>query len=75
MNHLEEEQKLVSRNIFKKVIEKKIEMNVNTRDVCKALNIEEDVIFRYFAGEDIFNLPLGIKLLDYLEKREGNIEK
>lgn len=74
MNHLTEQQKVLSRDIFKKVIEKKIALNVNARDICKTLDIDDEDAFSYFAGEDTLNLPLGIKILDYLEKCERNKE-
>lgn len=75
MNSLIKKQELVSRDILKKVVEKKIAMNVKAEDICKGLNIDEDTVFRYFAGEDINNLPLGIKILDYLEQQEIKKEK
>lgn len=61
----------LSEKLFKDVINMKVKSNVTTNDICIDLNLEEDVVSNYFLGLTKENLYLGIKLLDYLEKKEN----
>jgi len=73
MKDLKEKQLLVGEEIFKEVIEKKVKTNITTNNICTDLNLDEEDVTNYFLGLSKTNLPLGIKILDYLEDKEVNL--
>lgn len=68
MLNIKEKQK-IENQLFEDVIEKKALSNIKTEQICFDLSIEEDELSEYFLGLSKENLPLGIKILSYLEKQ------
>lgn len=74
MNDLAKKRSITGEQIFNEVIAKKKLTKTPTREICNALEENEEVIVDYFFGNAKGNLPLGIRILDCLERKE-NITK
>lgn len=74
MSKLNERQDIIGNKIFEDVIEKKIIMDVKTDKICSDLELDEEDVSNYFLGISKQDLPLGLKILNYLEGQENTIK-
>lgn len=70
MNNILEQKDKIGNDIFDEVIIKKNELNISSKQICTALNIDEDILSDYFIGTAKDNFPLGLRILNYLEEQE-----
>ena len=70
MGNLQEEQKKAGEQIFNEVIEKKHNVDIDTKKIAKDLDLDKQEVRDYLSGLTKNNLSLGIMILDYLESKE-----
>lgn len=58
--------------IYEDIIKIKNDINISTKEICRDLSLDEEVIAEYFIGKSKTNLLLGFTLLDYLERKQDN---
>ena len=70
MDELAKKRIITGKQIFNEVIKMKKITGAKTKDICNVLEENEEAVSDYFLGNSKENLPLGIRILDYLEERE-----
>ena len=66
---LEEKKMNVEHKIFKDVIYMKNLSKIGAYQICKDLNIDEEIFTEYILGNSKDDVSLGLQLLSYLEKK------
>ncbi len=75
MKNILEQRDAIGNNIFDEVIIKKHDLNITTEELSTNLNIDTSTLTDYFLGVTKNNFPLGLRILNYLEEKEEEMEE